>query len=48
MGRKSELYNTAKQLLNYENINSYSDDEINKIIKLLENMSEVICHNLTH
>ena len=48
MGQESELWNIAKELLNHKNKHPYSDQEINEIIKFLENISEVICHNLIH
>lgn len=48
MDQRSEFWFTAKHILNHENEHPYTDDEINEIIKLLEIMSDMIFHNITH
>ncbi|MDO5986754.1 hypothetical protein Q4Q39_04970 [Flavivirga amylovorans] len=48
MDQKSELWNTAKHILNHQNEHPYTDNEIKEIIRLLEDISNVVCHNLTH
>jgi len=48
MDRESQIFNSAKEILNHQNKHPYSDNEIMEIIKFLEIFSEVICHNLTN
>ena len=48
MDQSSEFWKSAEQILNHNNQNPYSDQEIKEIIKLLESISEMICYNLTH
>lgn len=48
MDRESQIFNSAKHLLNQQSKQPYADDEIIEIIKFLELFSEVICHNLTN
>jgi len=40
--------NDAKRILNKNNESPYTDSEIEKIIKLIEGISDVICHYLTN
>jgi len=40
--------NDAKGILNKNNERPYPDQEIEEMIKLLEAMSDMICHNLIH
>jgi hypothetical protein len=48
MGRESQIFNSAKEILNQQSKQPYTDDEIIEIINFLEIFSEVICHNLTN
>jgi hypothetical protein len=48
MDQKSQIFNSAKEILNQQSKQPYTDDEIIEIIKFLEIISEVICHNLTN
>lgn len=41
-------FNDAKQILNQNYESPYTDKEIKEIIKLLEVVSEMVCHNLKH
>ncbi|WP_396600872.1 hypothetical protein [Algibacter sp. R77976] len=47
MDQKSELWTTAKHILNHQNEHPLTDNEIKETIKLLEGISSVICQNLT-
>ena len=46
MDRQSEFWHTAKQILNHENQQQYSDIEINEIINFLEVLAEITFQNL--
>lgn len=48
MDQKSQFFISAKEILNQQCKQPYTDDEIIEIIKFLELFSEVICHNLTN
>lgn len=41
-------FNDAKCILNKKNKSPYTDIEIKEIMSLLEVISDMMCHNLTH
>ncbi len=46
MDQKSELWLTAKQILNNENEEPLTDTEINEVIKFLNVLSDLVIYNI--